>query len=161
MQGVDIICLGKLSERYLQEGCKEYEKRLTAFCSLRIVEIEPVALGAKNPAKSEVERALKKEADKILAAIRPGSMVVALCIEGKNISSEGLEKLLFENATYGSGHVTFIVGSSHGLHPIVKEKSLHNISLSSMTFPHQLFRLMLMEQIYRAYTIQANMPYHK
>ncbi|MDL2216092.1 23S rRNA (pseudouridine(1915)-N(3))-methyltransferase RlmH [Ruminococcaceae bacterium OttesenSCG-928-N02] len=161
MQGCDIICLGKLTQNYIAEGCAEYIKRLGGYCNLRVVEITPVPPAGKTPNPAAIEKALEGEAKKIFGALRAGSELVALCVEGKGVSSPQLAGILQQNANYGSGHVTFIIGSSHGLHESVKKACAHRLSFSSMTFPHQLFRLLLLEQIYRAYTIIAGTPYHK
>lgn len=161
MQSCDIICMGKISQKYVSDGCDEFVKRLRAFCNLRIVELAPVLPAGKNPSPTEIDKALAQEGERILAAIRPGSEVVALCVEGKSFTSPALAKLFEENANYGGGHITFIIGSSHGLHESVKKAAAHRMSFSALTFPHQLFRLLLLEQVYRAYTIISGTPYHK
>ena len=161
MQNCDLICVGKLSADYFAAACREYEKRLGAYCRFRAVELPEERIDEKQASPATVEKALKKEGEAILAAVRRGSELVALCVEGKPCSSEQLAALLQSNALYGGGSITFVIGSSHGLHPVVKQAAAARLSISPMTFPHQLCRLILTEQIYRACTINAGKRYHK
>ena len=161
MQSCEIICVGRLSADYFAAACREYEKRLSAYCRFRAVELPEERIDEKQASPATVEKALKKEGEAILSAAHRGTELVALCVEGKPFSSEQLAALLQKNALYGGGDVTFVIGSSHGLHPSVKQAAAARISISPMTFPHQLCRLILTEQIYRGYTINAGKRYHK
>lgn len=154
------MALGRLKEKYLVEAIREYEKRLSAFCKFEIVELEPQRL-PENPSDAEISAALEAEADKLFAKIPPQSAVIALCIEGKQLSSPDLAKKLSDLATNGAGTVVFIIGSSYGLSERIKKAAAVRLSMSEMTFPHQLARVMLAEQIYRAFTIINNRKYHK
>ncbi len=159
MQTVQILALGKCKEAYLREACKEYEKRLSRFCQLQVVELEPVAL-SQNPSEKEIAQALEKEAQELLKRIK--GYCIALCIEGKQIDSPALGEKLAEAALGGeNGAVTFLIGSSYGLAPSVKQRAQLKLSMSRMTFPHQLARVMLLEQIYRGYQILSGSKYHK
>ena len=159
MMKITLITLGKLKEKYLVEACKEYSKRLSAYCNLQILEVEPVRLG-DNPSDSEIEKALDSEAEVILKKIPKGDAIVPLCVEGKGMTSPQLAKKMLEFCNVGKG-ITFIIGSSYGLSNRVKAAGDIRLSLSEMTFPHQLFRVMLLEQIYRAFKINEGSAYHK
>lgn len=139
---------------------REYEKRLSAFCKFEVIELEPVRL-PENPSDAEISAALETEADKILAKIPQQSAVIALCIEGKQLSSPDLAKKISDLGIGGAGTVIFIIGSSFGLSERVKKAAAIRLSMSEMTFPHQLARVMLAEQVYRAFTIINNRKYHK
>ena len=139
---------------------KEYEKRISAFARFSITELEPERL-PENPSESEISAALDAEAEKITARIPPNSMIIAMCIEGKQLSSEGFAKKINEAAINGKSSIAFIIGSSHGLSEKIKKTASLRMSMSEMTFPHQLARVMLSEQIYRAFTIIHNRQYHK
>ena len=160
MLNVTIICLGKLKEKYLRDACDEYIKRLSAFCKLNIVELNPEKL-SDNPSDKEIENALTAEAKKINEKIPKGSYIYSLCIEGKQISSEELSSEIEAVGVAGTSSVVFIIGSSFGLSDGVKKLSNKKLSMSKMTFPHQLARVMLLEQIYRAVQISAGAKYHK
>ncbi len=161
MQNIDLICVGKLNAAYFAAGVAEYRKRLTAFCNFRILELPEAAIASKNAGEAQVARALQKEGEAILAARRRGAWMAALCVEGKPISSEELAGLIAARAGSGAGDIAFVIGSSHGLSPQVKQAADAKISLGRITLPHQLARLVLTEQIYRACTINAGMKYHK
>lgn len=161
MQNVDLICVGKLNASYFAAGVAEYQKRLRGFCNFRIVELPEAAIADKNASDKQIEKALRKEGEAILHAVRKGAYLVALCVEGKQISSEELASLLAQRAGSGAGDVAFVIGSSHGLDESVKRASQARISLGRITLPHQLARLVLTEQLYRACTINAGMKYHK
>ena len=160
MLNVNIICLGKLKESYLRDACAEYEKRLKAFCRLNIIELSPCKL-PDNPGENQIAGALDEESERILAKINPGDAVYPLCIEGKEMPSEALSKELESCALTGESTVDFIIGSSFGLSEKVKSKAKIRLSMSKMTFPHQLARVMLLEQIYRAFMISSGGKYHK
>lgn len=154
-----LIVLGSLKEKYLKEACKEYEKRLSRYCDLEICEIEPVRLPDK-PSQSEIVSALKKEAELINKKIPQNARVITLCVEGKPLSSEAFAEKIKSDVSIGT-NLCFIIGSSYGLSPEIKKNSDFKLSLSEMTFPHQLFRVMLLEQIYRAFKINEGSTYHK
>ena len=161
MQNIDLICLGKLNAKYYAEGVAEYAKRLSAFVHFRIIELPEEKIEEKNASPTLVARALEKEGRAILANVRRGGNLVALCVEGKQISSEELADLLSQKAGSGAGDIAFVIGSSHGLSDEVKRAASAQISLGRITLPHQLARLVLTEQLYRACTINAGMKYHK
>lgn len=160
MLKITIIAIGNLKEKYLREASAEYEKRLKGFCKLEITELDPVRL-SDNPKQNEINNALNTEADKILSLIPNGAYVVPLCIEGKPLSSEDLSKRIETVAVSGVSHVIFIIGSSYGLSDRVKQHADLKMSMSPMTFPHQLARIMLLEQIYRSFKITQGGTYHK
>ena len=153
---INVLAVGKVKEKYFLDGINEYKKRLSRFCDFNIIEIEEENF--KNPTPSEIEIIKEKEAQKILPHIKGKTIVMA--IEGKKISSEKLASLIldFQNL---SSTITFIIGGSYGLSDKVKNKADIKLSFSDMTFPHTLFRLMLTEQIYRAFTIINGVSYHK
>ena len=161
MQNITLICLGKLNAKYFNDGCKEYIKRLEKFAKLKIIELEEEQINEKNYSSVLVQKALDKEAEKILQNIPKQSNIIALCIEGKQLASEELADYFSQKAISGNGHITFIIGSSHGLSEKIKSKANLKFSMSKMTFPHQLARLMLLEQIYRGFSIISNTKYHK
>lgn len=156
---ITLIALGRLKEKYLRDATLEYEKRLSRYCDLDIIEIEPLKIGDK-PSPAEIEAALLKEAEQILKKIPKNSDVYTLCVEGKQLSSEDFSKNISEMSRQGRG-ITFIIGSSYGLSERVKAMSKVRLSVSKMTFPHQLFRVMLLEQLYRAFKINEGSAYHK
>lgn len=161
VQGLSILCVGTLKEPYWQQAAGEYCKRLGAFCRVQITEIAEERL-TQNPSPAQIQTALCEEGKKILAKIPKGALVIAMCIEGKAFSSEELAAYLQKTAAEGgAGQVVFIIGGSHGLDDAVKSRANLNLSVSKMTFPHQLFRVMLLEQIYRAYQINGGGKYHK
>lgn len=156
---INVIAMGKLKEKYLREASDEYSKRLSAYCSLNIKELEPERLPDK-PSEKEISLALKKEADKIFAALDKNTAICTMCIEGKQLSSEGLSDKI-RKLSGETSNITFIIGSSYGLDDSVKAKSSFKLSMSEMTFPHQLARIMLLEQIYRSFKITEGSAYHK
>ena len=156
---ITVIALASLKEKYLKDAAAEYIKRLGAYCDLKIIELDPVRLPEK-PSDAEINSALEREAELILKKIPAGDYVVPLCIEGKQLSSEEFSGVLGEEMNIGRG-VTFIIGSSCGLADMVKRRADLRLSFSKMTFPHQLFRVMLLEQIYRAFKICSGGAYHK
>ena len=157
---MQIIALGKLKEKYLTDAVKEYEKRISAFAKFSIIELEPERI-SENPFEAEITAALDSEAEKIMAKIPQNSMIVAMCVEGKQLSSESFAKKINEAGINGKSNIVFIIGSSYGLSDRVKKMASIRMSMSEMTFPHQLARVMLSEQIYRAFTIINNRKYHK
>ncbi len=160
MMNVHLIVLGKLKEKYMKDFVTEYEKRLSAYCKLTVTELEPVKL-SDNPSQSEIDNALNKETQMITAKIPKNSYVFSMCIEGKQMSSEELSQKLEDIALSGKSSVVFIIGSSFGLSDDIKKMSDFKFSMSKMTFPHKLARIMLTEQIYRGFSISNNGKYHK
>ena len=160
MLNIKIICVGTLKEKYWRDAVQEYSKRLQAFAKFEIIELKESRL-PDNPSEKEIEKALEDEGRQMLKIINDSKSVsVPLCIEGRLVSSEKLAKMLSDYALAGESSIAFIIGSSHGLSESVK-KSGSGISMSPMTFPHQLARVMLCEQIYRALSINAGTRYHK
>ena len=160
MQSVKIICVGKLKDAFFRDASDEYMKRLKAYCKAEIIEI-PAANLPDAPSDSQIESALEKESENIIKKIPNGSTVVAMCVEGKLYSSEDVADILSKSAMTGNGDITFIIGGSYGLSENVKRKASVRMSASKMTFPHRLFRVMLLEQIYRGYKINSGGKYHK
>ena len=157
---IQIIALGKLKEKYLTDAMKEYEKRISGFAKFSVTELEPIKI-SDNPSEAEIASALETEADKIIQKIPSNSLIVAMCIEGRQFGSEAFAKKINEAGVNGKSNIVFIIGSSHGLSPKVKNMAQIKMSMSEMTFTHQLARVMLSEQIYRAFTIINNRKYHK
>ena len=157
---IKIIALGRLKEKYLREACDEYIKRLGGFAKTEIIELEPTRLG-ENPSQAEINHALLSEAETIKKKIGDVSTIIVMCIEGKMYSSEELHKELDKRINSGDGSFVFIIGSSYGLHPEIKALADIKLSFSPMTFPHQLFRVMLLEQVYRSFKIGEGAKYHK
>ena len=160
MVDVTVICVGKLKEKFYQEAAAEYAKRLKGYCKLNIVELAEQKL-PKNPSLGEIQWALEKEGDAIRAKIPPGSRVAALCVEGRMRSSEEIPQMFPVPGRSPEKHMVFVIGGSYGLHPSIKAEAWAQLSMSPMTFPHHLARVMLLEQIYRAYQINAGSRYHK
>ena len=157
---VNVITVGKLKEPYLRSAAAEYSKRLQSFCRLKITEVDEEKT-ADNPQSSQIENTLEKEGSRILKHIGKNAFVISLCIEGKLYSSEELAEKLSAVAIDGISEVDFIIGGSWGLSKSVKNSSDIRLSMSKMTFPHQLARVMLCEQIYRAFQINNGGKYHK
>lgn len=160
MLNVNIICVGKLKEKYLRDAVDEYSKRLSAFCKLSITELDETKLGDK-AGETEIAAALKSESEKIFAKVGKDSYVIAMCIEGKMLGSEELSSLFDKVSVEGKSRVDIIIGSSFGLSDEVKKRADLRLSVSPMTFPHQLFRVMILEQVYRAFQISTGGKYHK
>lgn len=158
MMNVTFIAMGKLKENYFRAACEEYQKRLSAYAKVTLKEPEPVAL-PQNPNASQITQALEQEAVKIRENAK--GYKIAMCIEGKQLSSEQLAEKLEDLASRGISSVSFIVGSSFGLSENFKQECDFRMSMSPMTFPHSLARVMLMEQVYRAFSINNNGKYHK
>ena len=160
MLSVYLICVGKLKEKFYKDACAEYSKRLSAYCKLTVVEL-PEAKLPPRPSQSEVDAALEKEGEAIRAKIPPSARVAALCVEGRLRSSEELPRMFPVPGRSLEKHMVFLVGGSYGLHPSIKAEASLQLSMSPMTFPHHLARVMLLEQIYRAFKIQEGSSYHK
>ena len=161
MQNITIIAMGKVQKGFQLDGCNEYIKRLKTLCNLKIVQLEDVQLAEKNLNDTLIQKTLDREAEEIIKNIPKQSYVISMCIEGKQMSSEELAKLFNDKAVEGFSNICFIIGSSHGLSDRVKQLSHYKMSMSKMTFPHQLARVMLLEQIYRGFSILNGSKYHK
>lgn len=157
---ITIISVGKLKEKYLKLGIDEYSKRLTRYCKLSIAEV-PDEKAPENLSDAEMEAVKGKEGESILRYIKEGMYVIALDIKGKMISSEELAVCLENLGITGNSNIAFVIGGSLGLSKEVIKRSDYKLSFSPMTFPHQLMKLILLEQIYRAFRIIKNEPYHK
>ena len=160
MQKVTLICVGKMKEKFYVEAAAEYAKRLGRYCKLEIVELPEQRL-PEDPTPAEIERALAREADAIRAKLPPGAAVAALCVEGGLRSSEELAALLERQAGSGEKGLAFVIGGAFGLPPSVKSAAWLRLSMSPMTFPHHLARVMLLEQLYRSFQIREGGKYHK
>jgi len=157
---ITIITVGKLKEKYLKEGIEEYSKRLSAYCKLSVVEVNDEK-APEELSSTQMEQVKRKEGERILAHIKQDHYVIALAIQGQMWSSEKLSAELDRLATYGKSQVAFVIGGSLGLSDEVMKRSDAQLSFSKMTFPHQLMRLILVEQVYRAFRISRGEPYHK
>lgn len=157
---VNIIAVGKLKEKYLRDACDEYLKRLSAFSKTNIIEINEERC-SDNPSPTEIEQVKQKEGERIIAKIPKGSYVVPMCIEGMQMSSEDFSKRIESVSVSGFGEITFIIGGSFGLSDEVKALGKLKLSFGKLTLPHQLMRVVLLEQVYRAFSISANTKYHK
>lgn len=154
---IKIIALGKIKEKFLKEGIVEFLKRLVPYASVEIIELSPIEIKDDNL----TERVLEQEGEKILANIKPNSYVITLEILGKQLSSEEFAKKINEITISGVGELVFVIGSSCGISPFVSQRADFKLSISKMTFLHQFARLLLIEQIYRAFKILKNENYHK
>lgn len=157
---IKLVTVGKLKEKYLKDGIAEYMKRLNRFCKVEMVELAD----EKTPDKAsdlENQQILKKEGNKILAKINEREFVIALAIEGNQFPSEKFSQLMMDTTVHGFSDITFVIGGSLGLSPAVKKRANLLMSFGKLTLPHQLMRLVLIEQIYRAFMIQQGSPYHK
>lgn len=157
---ISIVTVGKIKEKYLKQGIDEYKKRLSKYAKVTIIEV-PDEKAPEELSEIQMEQVRKVEGEKILAKIAPNSYCIALAIEGKQKSSEELAKSIEELGTYGKSKIAFIIGGSLGLSDDVLKRADEKLSFSKMTFPHQLMRLILLEQIYRAFRINRGEPYHK
>ena len=159
MLTVTVVCIGKCKEKYWRDACAEYAKRLTGFCRFSIVELEESRVPEK-ASPAQIEQALQEEGKRILSKTGD-AVLISLCIEGKELSSPDLSKTLQKLAIDGNSKVCFAIGGSWGLSEEVKRASRLKLSMSPMTFPHQLARVMLCEQVYRAFPIAQDGKYHK
>lgn len=160
MVKVKVICVGRLKEQYFKDACSEYIKRLFPYCKLSVVEIDEYKTN-NNPSQSEINIAKKMEGKRILSEISSSSFVISLCIEGHMMDSEELSKKIENLSVSGVSCITFIIGGSFGLSDDIKNISDDKLSISKMTFPHRLARVILLEQIYRAFQISNSGKYHK
>ncbi|MFJ8259097.1 23S rRNA (pseudouridine(1915)-N(3))-methyltransferase RlmH [Peribacillus asahii] len=157
---ITIVTVGKLKEKYLKQGIDEYLKRLTAYAKVDIIEL-PDEKAPETLSDVEMLQIKEKEGERILSKINPDAHVIALAIEGKMKTSEELADTIEKLGTYGKSKVAFIIGGSLGLSAEVMKRADEALSFSKMTFPHQLMRLILVEQVYRAFRIMRGEPYHK
>lgn len=158
MLNVKVITVGKLKEKYLRDACAEYEKRISRFANISIIELPEYKL-PDDPNEKQIEKALGSEAESIEKAM--SGYIIPMCIEGKQLTSVKLSEKLRDIPLSGQSTVSFIIGSSFGLSDKIKQKADFKLSMSEMTFPHQLARVMLLEQIYRALNISGGGKYHK
>ena len=157
---VEIICVGKLKEKYLRDAAQEYMKRLSRYCKVEIIEVKDEILpSCFSP--GDMERVLKTEAERIKKNMKEGSYIIALDISGEQVSSEDLAERIQALMLRGRSRLTFIIGGSLGLHSSLLETAHWRLSFSKMTFPHQLMRVFLCEQLYRGFTIMKHEPYHR
>ncbi len=157
---ITVLCVGKIKERYLTDALNEYKKRLCAFSKIEITEVDD----EKTPDKASDatnEKIKDTEGKRLLKYIKDDSLVVALAIEGKQLTSEEFADLIEKTGVGGTGHIIFVIGGSLGLSKEVLDRADMKLSFSRMTFPHQLMRVILLEQIYRGYKIISGQPYHK
>ena len=159
MLHVKLIVIGNLKEAYWREAAAEYEKRLAAYAKVEVCELKEARL-PENPAPAEIEAALEKEADAVLGAVPPRAALWALCVEGEQVSSPHLSDMLAD-VMKNTGGLALVIGSSHGLSPRVKAAAACRLSLSKLTFPHQLARVLLLETLYRSLSILHGGKYHK
>lgn len=157
---ISIISVGKIKEKYLRDGIDEYKKRLSRYCSIEIIEV-PDEKAPENLSDKEEEQIKINEGLSILRNIKEGTFIIALDIKGKSLSSEELSDSISNLALTGKSSIAFIIGGSLGLSKEVLDKSHYKLSFSKMTFPHQLMRMILLEQIYRGFRIMKGEPYHK
>lgn len=160
MLDITLIAMGKLKEKFYLEACAEYEKRLKGYCRFNLLELPEVRL-PEDPSPAEIAASLEKEAEMIFAKIPKGSWLCVMTPEGKLLSSEALADKMRSVKNAGKSGLCFLIGSSFGMSPRVKDKADFKLSMSPMTFPHHLARVMVLEQIYRAEAIQAGSKYHK
>ena len=160
MQRVTVLCVGKLKERFYIDAAAEYVKRLQRHCKLELIELPEQRL-PDDPSPAEIQKALRAEGDAIREKLPKGGAVIALCIEGKPCSSQELSRRMADFGVQGKTQLTFLIGGSVGLDEDLKRRADWRLSMSPMTFPHHMARIMLLEQIYRAYQIAGGTKYHK
>jgi len=157
---ISVICVGKIKEKYFRDAISEYEKRLSKYCKLEILEVQDEKT-PDNASPALEEQIKEKEAARILKHIKDGAHVITLEIKGQELSSEKLASRIELLGVQGKSHIQFIIGGSLGLSESISQIAHEKISFSKMTFPHQLMRVILLEQIYRSYRIISGEPYHK
>lgn len=160
MLNVKLICVGKMREKFYIDAFSEYQKRLQAYCRLELAELAEQRLSDR-PGEKEITAALEREGQEILKAVPPDAYLVVLCVEGKQMPSEGMAELIADRESSGKPKLCFVIGGSFGLSPTVKARADRRLSMSRMTFPHHLARVMLIEQIYRGFKINEGSQYHK
>lgn len=157
---ITILAVGKLKEKYWKQAISEYEKRLSAYSKIEIIEVLDEK-APENMSDKEIEQVKEKEGQRLLAKIKPQATVITLEIQGKMLSSEGLAEEMQRRMTQGQSDFVFVIGGSNGLHENVLQRSNYALSFSKMTFPHQMMRVVLIEQVYRAFKIMRGEAYHK
>ena len=157
---IDVICVGKLKEQYLRDAVKEYEKRLSKFCKLQILEVNDERTEEK-ASDAQIAKIKALEAERIKKYVKEDAFLITLEIEGKEKSSEELADYIDTLGIQGVSHIQFVIGGSLGLSESISRLSGFHLSFSRLTFPHQLMRVMLLEQLYRSFKIIAGEPYHK
>jgi 23S rRNA (pseudouridine1915-N3)-methyltransferase len=157
---IRILAVGKIKEKANKDLISEYVKRLIPYVKLDIIEIDEAVL-AKNASDADIEILKNKESDKILSLISPSHHLVLLDLTGKYLSSTDFSDYIFKQYVLGNSDITFVIGGSHGVSDSLRKRADFRLKLSEMTFPHQIARLILIEQVYRAYKIHSNEPYHK
>lgn len=160
MLNMRIVCVGKLREQFYMDAFNEYSKRLSAYCKFECVELNETKLGS-SPSDKEIAAALDKEAVDIERALGKDAYVIAMCVEGKQLKSEDFAQKINSLAVSGRGRICFVIGGSFGISQRIKQRADMRLSMSEMTFPHHLARVMLAEQIYRAFKIIKGSKYHK
>ena len=157
MIGIDVVCVGKLKEKFFSDACDEYRKRMSAYCKLNICEV------AETPAStpSETRKALAAEAERITSKIPKDAYIICMCIEAKQLSSEELSEKIGQLKCMGKSRICIIIGGSNGMDESIKQRADLRLSMSRMTFPHHLARVMVLEQVYRAFKIEEGSGYHK
>ncbi|MDY3013803.1 MAG: 23S rRNA (pseudouridine(1915)-N(3))-methyltransferase RlmH [Evtepia sp.] len=160
MLSIQLLCVGKLKEKHFSAACAEYEKRLNPFCKLSVIELPEERL-PDTPSPAQIEAALEKEAAAIFQKLPKGGKLIALCVEGGLLSSEQLASQVRKWTVEGTSSLTLVIGGSFGLHSSVKDRAQLRLSMSPMTFPHHLARVMVLEQLYRCFQINAGTRYHK
>ena len=160
MQRVTVLCVGKLKEKFYIDAAAEYVKRLQRHCKLELIELPEQRL-PDDPSPAEIQKALRAEGDAIRERLPKGGAVIALCIEGKPCSSQELSRRMADFGVQGKTQLTFLIGGSVGLDEDLKRRADWRLSMSPMTFPHHMARIMLLEQIYRAYQVADGTQYHK
>lgn len=160
MLNVKLLCVGRMRERFYIDAFQEYAKRLQGYCRLELVEVQEQRL-PECPSEKEIAAALEREGQEILKAVPPDAFLVALCVEGRQMPSEGMADLIAARAGSGKPRLCFVIGGSCGLSPTVKARADKKLSMSQMTFPHHLARVMLIEQLYRGFKINEGAQYHK
>lgn len=160
MLAVKFICVGRMREKFYIDAFSEYTKRLQSLCKFEIVEPNEQRL-SENPSDREIKAALDKEAQDIMKAIPSDAYVVAMCVEGRQMPSEGMAELIAARENSGKPKLCFVIGGSFGLADSVKQRADIKLSMSKMTFPHHLARVMLIEQLYRGFKINEGSRYHK
>lgn len=160
MLNITLLCVGKLKETYWRDACAEYEKRLGAFCRFRLVEVAEERL-PDHPSAAQISATIEAEGKRLLDQMPKECAVIPLCIEGKELDSPSLSERIQKLAVEGTSHIVFVIGGSWGLSDAVKNRATLRLSMSPMTFPHQLARVMVLEQVYRAFQIASGGKYHK
>lgn len=157
---IQIIAVGKLKERFLVMGTEHYLERLAPYAKIEVVEI-PEEKGQEPLRQTEIQQILDREGERIARYLSTDTYTIALAIQGVSLSSESLANHLDQRATYGQSRITFIIGGSHGLSRKILQQADYTLSFSKMTFPHQLMRIILLEQLYRSFKINRGETYHK